>query len=142
MQASGTATLLKRNSGKGAFPWMFWFFKNILFTKHFRAAASGCCTIGAFYPELNQIQISRSVIARHCFFEALYFNCSYLISKVTISYLFAGKCVLLISIKISSLSPFLRSFNIELKTSLLVGFVTPLFRDNWNLSLGKTSTKE
>ena len=42
------------------------------------------------------------------------------------SYLFAGKFILLISIKISSLNPFLNSFNIELKTSLFVDFVSAL----------------
>ena len=42
-------------------------------------------------------------------------------------YLFAGKFLLLISIKISSLNLFLNSVNTELKTSLFVDFVIALF---------------
>ena len=58
-------------------------FKNTLFPKHFRAVLSGCCTIGAFYPELKQVQISHSqllvapVSLKHCILTA-----RYLISKV------------------------------------------------------------
>ena len=33
------------------------FFKKTLFIEHVRVAVSGYCTIGAFYLELNQIQI-------------------------------------------------------------------------------------
>ena len=42
---------------------------------------------------------ARSVIAHHCFFKAFYFTWSYLISDGRKSYLFAGKCILLVSIK-------------------------------------------
>ena len=48
-------------------------FKNILFTEHFRAAVSECCTIGTFYPELNHIRILRgqlllaTVSLKNCF---------------------------------------------------------------------------
>ena len=56
-QALGPATLLKRDSSIGASYGFCDFFKNTLFTEHVRVAVSGCCTIEAFYPELNQIQI-------------------------------------------------------------------------------------
>ena len=66
----------------------------------------------------------RSVIA---LWSIEFFNCSYLISKARILYLFAGKFLLLISVKISSLVPFRNYFSIELKTSLFVDFVSTVF---------------
>ena len=49
---------------------------------------------------------ARPVIAHHWFFKAFSFTWSYLISKGRKSYLFAGKCVLLISIKYLHLTLF------------------------------------
>ena len=64
----------------------------------------------------------RAVSYCHCFFKALYFNCRYLISKVTLLYLSAGKCILLIFIKISSLKPFCTKYwqNPQIKLWLFI----------------------
>ena len=72
-QASGLATLSKRDSYIGAFfpVSLAIFLRTPCF---FRAAASGCSIIGAFHPELNQIQIWRgqlllaTVFLMHCIF--------------------------------------------------------------------------
>ena len=70
---------------------------------------------------------ARSLIA---LWSIVFCNSSYLISRGRILYSFARKFLLLISVKISSLSPLLNSFNIELlelKTSSFVDFVNAVF---------------
>ena len=61
---------VKKDSSIGASsPVNFAILKNTLFTEHFRTAASGCCTIGAFYLKLNQIQISFGQKNQNCQFN-------------------------------------------------------------------------
>ena len=99
------------------------YFKNTLFTEHFRAAASGCCTIVPLF-----------------LWCIVLFNCSYLISKVRILYFFVGKFILLICMKMSSLNPFLNPFNTELKTFLSVSFVSAFYSKHSEIT--KTHAKE
>ena len=75
-------------------------FKINLFTEPLRATASRCSAIGGSLSGAKpDPDFARSVIAHHCFFKAFYFTWSYLISDGRKSYLFAGKCILLVFIK-------------------------------------------
>ena len=88
---------------------------------------------------------ARSVITRHGVFKTLYFTCAYLIFRVRKSYLFAGKWIFFNFYEMYSLNPFLKSFNIELETSLSADFLSALFSKHSakrNSSLDKTSAKQ
>ena len=98
---------IKKRIQQSCFPVNF-----VIFQEHlvYRTLPVGCFWMLYHWGFLSRAKpdpdFARPVIACHCFYKALYFNCSYLISKVTISYLFAGKCLLLISIKIFLLNLF------------------------------------
>ena len=133
LQASGPAILLKRYSSKGAFPWILWFFKSVLFTEQFRAAAFEYCTIGAFYPELNQIQISGVSYCSPPFLQSTVFQ-QKLFNIQGNNSIFVYREIFVNFYKNIFTEPFSKL--------LFVGFVSALFSDSWNPSSDKTSAKE
>ena len=120
------ATLVKRDSNIGAFfPVNFAIFLRtpcLQKTSRWMLYYWGYLAGAKSDPDFAGQLLLATVSLKHCFF-----NCSYLISKVRILYLFSGKFLLSISIKTSSLDPFRNSFTTEFKASLFVDFVTALF---------------
>ena len=100
LQGSRSAALLKRDSNTGAFLWIL---RN--FWKHlvYRTPPGGCFWMQCHWSFFGSQTRFGSCAVSYCsplFFKVfLYFNWNYSIPKGRKSYLLAGKCVLLISVK-------------------------------------------